>query len=386
MIEGSYVIEGSKRWFWMATPPEVGKPYRHEAGTANVFAMIGASNLRRGVVAALLVCAASASPAAAAVKGMWGPVSQFATYHRLGASIYEADLPWASVAPVRPRRPQDPRDQAYRWPPELDVAVAQARRYHMRVLLQVIGAPGWANGGHAWDWAPKRPRDFADFTRAAARRYPSVHLWMIWGEPTRAGNFEPIVKAAPGVALNRAQRSAPHIYARLLDVAYGELKAVSRHNLVIGGDTYTVGLIDTEQWIANLKLPDGRPPRMDLYAHNPFGFREPSFSNPPSPFGDVDFSDLPRLTPLLDRYLRPGLRLFLSEFTIPTAPDNEFNAYVSEQTQALWISDALRLSRAWKRIYALGWIHLSDDPPATTGGLLRSDGSPKPGFLAFARG
>ena len=25
------------------------------------------------------------------------------------------------------------------------------------------------------------PADFADFATAAARRYPQVHLWMIWG-------------------------------------------------------------------------------------------------------------------------------------------------------------------------------------------------------------
>jgi hypothetical protein len=45
-----------------------------------------------------------------------------------------------------------------------------------------------------------------------------------------------------------------------MDAAYGALKQVSRRNLVIGGSTYTTGDIDTQQWIQNLRLPDGRPP------------------------------------------------------------------------------------------------------------------------------
>ena len=86
----------------------------------------------------------------------------------------------------------------------------------MQVLLEIIGAPSWANGGH-WNWAPSDPSDFATFAAAAARHYPFVHLWMIWGEPTRAPNFEPTTAAKPGSALDAKQKLAPHIYARMLD-------------------------------------------------------------------------------------------------------------------------------------------------------------------------
>src|SRR5262249_55940161 len=151
------------------------------------------------------------------------------------------------------------------------------------------------------------PRDFARFAAAAARRYPSVHLWMIWGEATREGNFHPITPALPGASLDRAQRVAPHVYARILDAAYGALKRVSRRNLVIGGCTYTTGQLDPLQWIQNLRLPSGRRPRMDMYAHNPFSYTAPSFSAGSSPFDEVQFSDLPELARWVDRYLRPGL-------------------------------------------------------------------------------
>lgn len=325
-------------------------------------------------------------------KAIWGPVyrngvNQFPLYHKLGVRVYQADLRWNLVAPTRPRRTANPRDLAYAWPSEIAQAIADARRFHMRVMLQIIGAPAWANGGHSDpSWAPRRPADFAAFATAAARRYRSVHLWMIWGEPTHPNNFQPMTKALPGQQLDRAQKVAPHLYARVLNAAYGALKRVSRRNLVIGGNTYTTGLLDPLQWIENLRLPNGRPPRMDMYGHNPFSYRAPSFSSGPSPFDQVQFSDLPTLAGWVDQYLHPALPLFLSEWTIPTAADQEFDFWVDPPVAAQWVSEAMRLSRHWTRIYALGWIHVYDDPPYSYGGLLTQSGAPKPTFWAFAHG
>ena len=76
--------------------------------------------------------------------------------------------------------------------------------------------------------------------------------------------------------------------------------------------------------------------------------------------------------------------MFLSEWTVPTAPDHEFNFYVDMPVAVKWIRDALRLSRGWNRIYALGWVHVYDDTPTTSGGLLTAAGKPKPTFYAFA--
>jgi hypothetical protein len=345
---------------------------------------------RVAVLSALLLAAAPAG-AQAFSKAIWGNVyrngvNQFPLYHQLGVSIYEADLDWSDIAPTRPHRPTNPNDPAYRWPAEVHQAITQARRFHMRVLLQIIFTPPWANRGRAPNYPPVNPADYAAFATAAARRYPSVDLWMIWGEPDRQPNFAPTRIVPPGRTLTRAQRVAPHDYARILDAAYGALKRVGRRNLVIGGCTYSTGSIDTQQWIKNLRLPDGRAPRMDMYAHNPFTDQEPSFSVSASPFGEVQFSDLPELGQWIDRYLRPGMPIFLSEFTIPTAIDTEFNFFVDPSVAAQWITDALRLSRSWKRIYALGWIHVYDDPPITSGGLMTAQGVPKPSFAAFEHG
>jgi len=340
---------------------------------------------------ALALTALTPASASAFSKAIWGPVTrhgvnQFPLYRRLGVGLYESALNWAQVAPTRPRNAGDPSDPAYRWPSDLRRAISQARRSHMKVLIQLSFTPPWANGGTPQNVPPRQPADYATFARAAAREYPSVHLWMIWGEPTRTPNFALTEPASPGRPLTAAQRVAPHTYARLLDAAYGTLKGVSPRNLIIGGDTFSSGDTDTNQWIQNLRLPNGRRPRMDMYGHNPFSAKDPSFSIPFSRLGEVQFSDLHELANWIDRYLRRGMPIFLSEFTIPTASDQEFNFYVDPPVAARWVRDALRLSRQWKRIYGFGWIHVYDDPPVSYGGLLTAQGRPKPDYYAFQHG
>jgi hypothetical protein len=263
----------------------------------------------------------------------------------------------------------------------------------MRVVFLVTATPSWANGGRGENYPPTRVGALAQFLTAASRRYPSVHLWMIWGEPDRRANFA-LVRRVPGRAhkLTPSEAKAPHVYAQMLDASYGALKGVSKRNLVIGGDTYSWGDIPVRLWIENLRLPNGRPPRMDFYGHNPFCYRDPNLSNPPSPHGTFDFSDLARLSRLVNSNLATrghSIRLFLSEWTIPTSPlDSEFNFYVTLRVEAQWIRDAWRIVRSSPFIYALGWIHFQDDPPGkgSSGGLLDYRGHPKPAYYAFKDG
>lgn len=369
-----------------------GRRARHPRRSAWLLALLGS--------AFLAAAGAAPAPAAAAPplqKGFWGPaeidgVSQFPLYQQLGVTLYQKALRWSATAPTRPADPRDPADPAYRWPDDVDRIIADAQAHRISVLLMLIGTPRWANGGRQPEYAPDRAADFADFARAAARRYPAVRRWMIWGEPSRSQNFKPLVRQPLGTPITPAQARAPRRYARLLDAAYGELKAQRRSNLVIGGNTYTTGEIRPGDWVRSMRLGDGRPPRMDLYGHNPFSFRAPNLGNPPS--ASVDLSDLARFDRQIQRHLgRPRhrrIRLFLSEFTMPTAPDREFNLYVTPAVQARWITNAFRIAR---RVHAdtLGWIHLRDGAPipgerVIHGGLLTHDGRRKPGFYAFMRG
>ena len=163
----------------------------------------------RAIVPVLLalVCLAGAATANARPvtnkKAIWGPLtlngaSAFKTYEQLGAGIYETAINWRETALRRPSHPGDPADPAYRWPSSVDTAVREARRHGMHVMVQLIFSPAWANGGRAGNWAPDDPRDLAHFAKAAARRYPDVRRWMIWGEPTRQPNFMPLAREHEG--------------------------------------------------------------------------------------------------------------------------------------------------------------------------------------------
>lgn len=343
-----------------------------------------------GAVAAIVCAAPPAFAASPAKKAIWGPLQDFPRYHDLGVGIYEMDLSWAAVAHGRPKNPTDPNDPAYEWAStSIGSAIRTAAKYHIRILIQVRETPAWENGGHADNYPPRNVNDFAAFVTAAARRYPSVHLWMIWGEPDRHGNWATIVPSSPTAKkLTPAQAAAPRLYARMLDASYGALKRASKKNIVIGGNTYTTGDIPTRMWDKYMRLPNGRPPRMDLYGHNPFCFRAPNLSNPPSPDGEIDFSDLHRLLQMVNSNFgtpHHQIKLFLSEWEIPTGPNTDFNFYTSLAVQAQWITDGWRIVRRSNWIYALGYIPF-DDEPGLPAGLVYANGKPKPAYYAFKHG
>jgi hypothetical protein len=354
------------------------------------------------VLTALILLAAPATAEVTRKKAMWGPLelngaSQFPVYADLGVGIYQTSLAWADVARQRPLNPRDPSDPAYSWPGDIDRAVQDGFQFGIQVSLLVQGAPAWANGGRPSQWAPTNPADFADFLRAASRRYPGVRHWMIWGEPTKAQNFQPLA-ADNRRPLRGEGLRGPHLYARILDAAYGALKKVSRRNLVIGGNSFTVGTVSPRRWIEALRLPNGKPPRMDLYGHNPFSARRPDLSQGTLGRGYADFSDLDSLVRWIDRNLRRRdlggrpMRVFISEFSLPTDHANhEFNFYVSRRTQASWLASALRITRRYSRIYTFGYLGLYDDALQADGqqverGLIDREGRHKPGYGAFRRG
>jgi hypothetical protein len=69
-----------------------------------------------------------------------------------------------------------------------------------------------------------------------------------------------------------------------------------------------------------------------------------------------------------------------SAITTPTSPT------VEPLLQAQWITDGLRVAEGLSSIYAVGWIHLYDEPPESYGGLLETDGVKKPGYAAWKTG
>jgi hypothetical protein len=323
------------------------------------------------------------------LKMIWGPLtlpdgaSAFPTYRQLGVQVLQIELIWARTAPTAPADPTNPADPAYHWPRALDEAVSEASQYGIQVAVMVRGTPPWANGGRDPSWAPEDPATYAAFLQAASHRYPTVHEWMIWGEITREGNFNPMPPNSP---------VGPQRYALLLNAAYGALKAVSPANMVIGGMTFTAGLLSTPDVVRWMRLPNGDPPPMDYWGHNPYSTRYPNLFLPP--YGQVrDISDTDTLHSELAQAYRghgPTPKLWLSEFGISSGkPNRAFNFYVSPAVQAKWVTAAFRLADSLPYVVGLGWYDLVDEPTSVQGnvteGLLTDEGAPKPSFYAYAQ-
>jgi hypothetical protein len=307
--------------------------------------------LRRALLPTILLALAAiptttAHAAVTTKKAIWGPVeidsqSQFPTYKELGAGIYQTTLSWADVASLEPLDAKDVEDPSYEWPDEIDTAISEAKSQGIAVALTVTGAPEWANGGKSPATGPTKPADFATFIRAAAKRYPSVHLWSIWDGPYKGG------------AAN---------YAQLLDGAYVKLKAASKLNKVIGGQSTTA---TATKWIAKLKLPNGKAPRMDFYGH------DPSATKPPTK------ASLKALEAKLAK-LGKGLKLYLGPVKLTLSPTK----------QAAWIKAALKVTKADKNVSTFSYQGLIDDSnvPSTWKGLLDTNGTKKAAFTAFKNG
>jgi hypothetical protein len=261
-------------------------------------------------------------------------------------------------------------------------------------VFYITASPRWANGGQNPGVAPTSPTDYANFAAAAVRRYPQVRRWMVWSEPDLYRNFRP--QGDHG-------RAAPRAYARILDAAYGAMHAVRPDVVVIGGNLSPRGRDDRvttspDTFLQYMRLPNGRPPRLDLFGLNPYSERRPDIALPHVP-GNLDLDDLDWLVRRVDQ-IWPGrhVNLFISEFGWLTEPDNTGWLFrVSRAQQAEDLTAAYKLAASVGRVDTMCWFLLRDAHfpvahPAPghkpfyiwTSGLELANGIKKPSYAAFA--
>ena len=258
----------------------------------------------------------------------------------------------------------------------MTAAAAEAHAHAIRLSLLVANTPPWANGNRGPVYVPDDPQDYADFLTAAARRYPAVRRWMIWGEPNRDDRFLPNKVDDP---------VGPRAYALLLDAAYAALKAQSPNNKVIGGNTWTSGTVKPPDFLRFMRLPSGRAPRLDWFGHNPFPFRTPNLADRALPGGFRDISDTDTLSAEAGRAYGRRVPLWLSEYTIQSGRGSStFATFVSRDLQAKYLSGGYRIADdLGPAVAGLGWLALLDEAPAPDSanwGLLTYALERKPAF------
>ena len=144
------------------------------------------------------------------------------TLHGIGVQVVRFTVRWDEVAPTEPAAPTDPQDPAYDWSAPNDVLNA-LHSHGIDVVLQLVGAPSWSNGGKPSNYVPASAGSFGSFATAVAREYPWIRKFQIWNEPNQARWLRPT--------------SARLYVTRLLNPAYTAIHTVIKGAKVAGGSS-----------------------------------------------------------------------------------------------------------------------------------------------------
>jgi hypothetical protein len=347
--------------------------------------------LLTGLLAIAFAAAPSRAPATPLLTGVTNlgrdsPLA-FERTRAAGARLVRIPLIWGAVAPdPRPAgwRPQDPADPGYRWD-ESDAAVNRAIRAGLIPVLQIDGAPRWAQRCTSPATLPSAicdpdPADLAAFATAAARRYsgdfsglPRVRYWQALNEPNLSLYFFPQFNTA-GRALSAG------LYRPLINAFYPAVKAVRRSNLVLSAGLgpiavprYTVGPMRFARGL--LCMSGRRNPRptrgncgggvrFDIFAIHPYTTGGPTHRGHAD---DVQLGDLGKLRKLLRAADRAGrikgkfrrTPLWITEFSWDSKPPDPGG--LPMRIAKRWTAEALH--RAWSSgVSRFFWYSLVDEP------------------------
>jgi hypothetical protein len=294
----------------------------------------------------------------------WGPGTldqRLDRVHSLGATVVRVTVDWSQV---------EPRKGRFDWR-RSDELLDGLNARGIAPLVTLWGSPRWANGGRSANWAPTSGATFAAFARAAARRYPFVHMWTIWNEPNQRRSLRP---------------TSPIVYTqRLLNPAYAAIHAASPSAKVAGGVTApraATGGVSPVAWIQGMAAAHAR---LDAYAHNPYALspHETPFTGGCGQCSTITMATLGKLETLVGRYF-PRARIWLTEYGYQTNPPDPFLG-VSYGAQAAFDSEAALRAFELPRVDVLIHYLLVDEPNLARfqSGLISVSGTEKPSYDAF---
>jgi Cellulase (glycosyl hydrolase family 5) len=339
-----------------------------------------------------------------------------------GSDVVRIDIGW--VAPNGSTKPagfnaRNPADPNYDFT-SADAAVREATGDGMRVILDITGAPQWAEGPNMpasatpGSWRPN-PADVEQYAVALATRYsgrfpdpanpghmlPRVWAFQLWNEPNLSTYL------APQWVGNHTE--APILYRAMLNAFYTGIKSVDPGALVVTAGTAPFGdpepggqrIMPARFWRDVLCVQQvgsslrggkcSRPAHFDVLAHHPYSVGPPQTKAINA--DDVSIPDIWKLTAILRASERAGDALphihhpiWVTETGYNTRPPNPNGIPVVEQ--ARWLEQTFQL--LWKQgVSLITWNTIVDQPPvpsyATTSqsGVYYLDGKSKPSLQAF---
>jgi hypothetical protein len=316
----------------------------------------------------------------------------------LGADRVRLTASWSALAPATGsrRKPRFDAADSRAYPDEpfgrLDRAVKEVRRAGMDVMIDLaFFTPRWAarsasRADRRHSWRPSA-HEFALFARAVTERYsghftdpadrdhdlPAVRLWTTWNEPNHPTFLRPQwERVRPGAPWRPA---SPHIYRRMHEAAYDQIKAVSPDNKVLIGGLASeaepgrgarrgIGPLRFTRELAcvnaklrplhRLECRHFRPLRADGFADHPYSrYTKPDARDLTQ--DRVQIGELDRLTDLLaqlfarHRLARP-LPIYITEYGYETNPPDprghtpeDAARYLGQATYLAWVHPEVKM-------------------------------------------
>ena len=296
---------------------------------------------------------------------------RIASLDALGVKVVRFTLDWNAIAQSRPTDATDPADTAYDWTDD-DAVLNGLHAAGIDVVLQLLGTPGWANGGLPPNYAPTSATTFRAFAEAAARHYSWVKRWLIWNEPNQVRWLRP----------TRAS-----VYTtRLLNPAYAAIHATIAGAQVGGGVTAPRGAtegVSPITWIAGMHAAHAH---LDAYAHNPYPLNpkhESPLAGGCSHCQTITMATIGKLVTLVGRDFGHA-RIWLTEYGYQTNPPDRFLG-VSPAVQARYVGEGLYQAYRTPRVDVLIHYLYRDEPDIARfqSGLVRLNNARKPAYSAF---
>lgn len=196
-------------------------------------------------------------------------------------------------------RIQSSKNGRYDWK-DIDDAVALAKKYNLKVLMQISGAPEWATGADKLSAAEKNAlnarkiwvasfaplqqydNDFSNFVSALVKRYASQGVidYEFWNEPGNPEFWHDTIQNP---------RPNPEHYTHLLKIAY--TAAHNAHNdvnvmaggMTVGNSNSSTGYIGPMEFLERM-YRSGAKGYFDGVSHHPYGiyaraFRDNGWAN-----------------------------------------------------------------------------------------------------------
>jgi hypothetical protein len=269
----------------------------------------------------------------------------------LGASWVRMDVNWSQLE-------AQPGQWDYRV---LDAVLKRAKALHLNVYACLISPPAWASSNRQSNGVPD-PAAWRAFVRAVARHSQGrIAAYGIWNEPNLEESWAGTVEQYVDV---------------LLKPAFEEIRAADPQAKVAGPDLAHLysARIDPLTFFLELKRLGGDA-YLDVLSHHLYGGDDLQAKVQGIFFGPIRYR--PGLLQMLDQAGLSGKELWITEWGV-NSQDR------SEELQCVWMAEQWAYLSSLRQVRKIFVYHLADDAGnAERWGLLRADGSPKPGYLVL---